>query len=281
MPKPAVIVVNSQVARGSVGGRASLFVLERLGFPVWFVPSVQLPWHPGHGPGTRILPDSETFAALLADLAAAPWLGEVGAVLTGYLGAAAQVGPVARLVAAVKARNPDAAYLCDPVIGDDRGLYVPEPLAAAMRDDLLPLADIVTPNRHELLWHTGSAASDNAGLRAAAGRLDAREVVVTSAFAPEGMIGTLLVADGATRLATHRALSGAPNGTGDLFAARYLAARLSGEAPVKALHRSASVTLSLVELAARLGTDEIPLTAGRDGVDAAPANVIIAPLEGI
>ena len=40
MAKPAVIVVNSLVARGGVGGRASVFALERLGFPVWSVPTV-------------------------------------------------------------------------------------------------------------------------------------------------------------------------------------------------------------------------------------------------
>ena len=54
MPKPTVIVVNSLVARGSVGGRASVFALERLGFPVVFVPTVVLSWHPGHGRATRM-----------------------------------------------------------------------------------------------------------------------------------------------------------------------------------------------------------------------------------
>jgi pyridoxine kinase len=56
MAKPAVIVVNSLVARGGVGGRASVFALERLGFPVWLVPTVLLSWHPGQGPATRIVP---------------------------------------------------------------------------------------------------------------------------------------------------------------------------------------------------------------------------------
>jgi hypothetical protein len=45
----AVIVVSSHVARGSVGNRAAVFALETLGFPIWAVPTVILPWHPGHG----------------------------------------------------------------------------------------------------------------------------------------------------------------------------------------------------------------------------------------
>ncbi|MEP2575390.1 MAG: pyridoxal kinase, partial [Nitratireductor sp.] len=38
--KPAVIVISSHVARGSVGNRAAVFALETLGYPVWAVPTV-------------------------------------------------------------------------------------------------------------------------------------------------------------------------------------------------------------------------------------------------
>jgi pyridoxine kinase len=55
--RPAVVVISSHVARGTVGNRAIVFALEALGFPVWAVPTVMLPWHPGHGPAPRIVPD--------------------------------------------------------------------------------------------------------------------------------------------------------------------------------------------------------------------------------
>ena len=61
----AVIVVSSHVVRGSVGNRAAVFALETLGFPVWAVPTVILPWHPGHSRATRIVPPSDAFAALM------------------------------------------------------------------------------------------------------------------------------------------------------------------------------------------------------------------------
>ena len=125
-PPRAVIVVSSHVARGSVGNRAAVFALESLGFPVWAVPTVILPWHPGHSRATRIVPPSADFAALMRDLEGAKWLGEVAAVLSGYLGDAAQADAVASLVRAVKRRNPDALYLCDPFMGDRGGLYVPD-----------------------------------------------------------------------------------------------------------------------------------------------------------
>jgi len=77
-----VIVISSHVVRGSVGNRAAVFALETLGFPVWAVPTVVLPWHPGHGPAGRIVPPAQEFATLMQDLERAPWLGEVGAILT-------------------------------------------------------------------------------------------------------------------------------------------------------------------------------------------------------
>ena len=36
----AVIAISSHVARGSVGNRAMVFALERLGFEVWAVPTI-------------------------------------------------------------------------------------------------------------------------------------------------------------------------------------------------------------------------------------------------
>src|SRR5690606_24934806 len=159
-PPRAVIVVSSHVARGSVGNRAAVFALETLGFPVWAVPTIILPWHTGYGKATRIVPSEEQFAGLMAGLAATPWLGEVAGVLSGYLGNAAQAEGVASLVRALKARNPKALYVLDPVMGDSGGLYVKTEVAEAMRDLLMPLADIATPNRYELAWMSGTKLDD-------------------------------------------------------------------------------------------------------------------------
>ncbi len=64
----SVIVISSHVAHGSVGNRAIVFALETLGFPVWAVPTVILPWRPDRGRATRIVPDTEQFGAFLKDL---------------------------------------------------------------------------------------------------------------------------------------------------------------------------------------------------------------------
>jgi pyridoxine kinase len=59
--RPAVIVISSHVVRGSVGNRAAVFALETLGYPVWALPTVILPWHPGHSRATRIVPGWKHF----------------------------------------------------------------------------------------------------------------------------------------------------------------------------------------------------------------------------
>lgn len=256
----AVIVVSSHVVRGTVGNRAAVFALETLGFPVWAVPTVMLSWHPGHGPATRIVPPAADFAAMLGDLERAPWLGEVGAVLSGYLGNAGQAEAVASLVAAVKARNPSALYLCDPVIGDAGGLYVPEATAAAIRDLLLPAADIAVPNRHELAWLSGCAVADNRSVIEAALACAPPRMLVTSAHAMlAGSVGNLLVDEDSAMLVEHRLVERAPNGPGDLMAALFLARLLDGQDGQKALQTATASVFEVMARATKRGADELML----------------------
>lgn len=258
--RSAVIVVSSHVVRGAVGNRAIVFALQQLGFPVWAVPTVVLPWHPGHGPATRIVPEPDQFASLMRDLEAAPWLDEVGAVLSGYLGDAAQAAAVASLVSAVKARNPDALYLCDPVMGDAGGLYVPEATAVAMRDLLMPLADIATPNRFELEWLAGERLGDNRAVAQAALGMGPTRMLVTSAHAlMAGSIGNLLVTPREVVLAEHRSVRKPPNGTGDLAAALFLARLMEGCSAEKALQMTATAVFEVVARAVKREADELML----------------------
>lgn len=270
----AVIVISSHVAAGSVGNRAAVFALEMRGHTVWAIPTVTLPWHPGHGPATRIVPDEERFSAFLRDLEESPRLDTIAAVLTGYVGDATQVAAIASLVRRVKLRNREAVYLCDPVIGDAGGLYVAEAVAAQIRDRLLPLADIATPNRHELAWLTGRRPTGVEELVAAAGALGPPTVMVTSApgSGPASM-GNLLVAPGETLLAEHLEIADPPNGPGDLLAALFLARRLEGEAPGEALQHATASVFEVLARAGRRGSDELML--------AADANCLVNPTANI
>jgi pyridoxine kinase len=256
----AVIVISSHVVRGAIGNRAAVFALETLGFPVWAVPTVVLPWHPGHGRATRIVPPAEQFSALLADLEGAPWLPEVAAILSGYLGDTSQAEAVASLVEAVKARSRGALYVCDPVMGDSGGLYVPEATATALRDRLMPLADIATPNRYELEWMAGAKLPDLRSTMAAALGAGPSTMLVTSApsMLAEGT-GNLLLDARQALLCEHRLIDKPPNGLGDLTAAVYLARVLSGLPAPKALQSTTAAVYEILARTAKRGGDELQL----------------------
>ena len=256
----AVIVISSHVIRGSVGNRAAVFALETLGYPVWALPTVILPWHPGHGPATRVTVGAEDFDRLIDDLIRAPWTGEVRAVLSGYLGAAHQAEGVARLVEALRVKNPDLFYACDPVMGDAGGLYVPEATAIAMRDRLLPLASLATPNRFELSWLCGVELETNAGLLEAALSLGPSRMLVTSAIPMmQGSTGNLYLSGNHALLAEHRLIDNPPNGTGDLLAALFVARLLEGLSEERALQLATASVFEIIARTGKRGADELTL----------------------
>jgi len=277
--KPAVIAVSSLVARGGVGLRASAFALERLGFPVWQVPTIFLPWHTGHGPSTRIVPSAEGFAGVIGELAASPHLAEVGAVLTGYLGSPAQAEAIAGLVTALKRVRPEALYVCDPVIGDAEGLYVPAATADAIRDLLLPIADVATPNRFELAWLAGRPTGTPLEALAAARALGPARVMVTSAPAlMRDSTGVLLATPTEAIVAEHPYLEGAPSGVGDLAGAIAVAGLLEGRSDEKTLAWVAAALFEMVARTLKGGHDELAVVAEQDVIVRPMAHVAVRRL---
>ncbi|MGI9350495.1 MAG: pyridoxal kinase [Rhizobiaceae bacterium] len=278
--KPATIVISSHVARGSIGSRAAVFALETLGFPVWTIPTILLPWHPGHGPATRIVPKAAEFDAFIEDIANAPWTNEIGGILTGYMANPEQVTAVAGLVSSLKEKKPDLRFACDPVIGDGGGLYVAEETAIAIREKLLPLSDILTPNRYELAWICDDdvpiTLNDTKDL---AGRLGLRSVLVTSVPGdPGNRISNLLLEDDKALLSTHEKLENPPNGTGDLFAALFLGNQLSGIDSINNLQKSTAAVLEILQNTAETGSNELLLAGSVDSLSNPRMNIEVLEL---
>lgn len=280
--KPAVIVISSHVARGSVGNRAAVFALEAFGFPVWAVPTVVLPWHPGHGLATRLEHDRDGFDRFMDDLINAPWIDEVGAVLTGYMANEAQVESVAKLISGLKLRDPSIVHLCDPVIGDNGGLYVREETAAAIRDCLIPLCDITTPNRFELAWLSGADEPDTlSGVLNLASKFAPKIVFATSVPATQsGMTGNLLATPSQTLGAFHAEVKDPPNGPGDLTAAVFLAHRLSGDGLSVSLSKTTASVYEILNKAALRGSDELALESDIASLISPKSDISVSTLKG-
>jgi pyridoxine kinase len=237
-----------------------VFALEALGHPVWALPTIVLPWHPGHGPATRLRFADDDFDSAVDDLIRAPWLGEVSAILTGYFGSPRQPAAVERLVRAAKERNPQLTYVCDPVMGDLGGLYIPVETASAIREHLIPIADIATPNRYELQWLAGGELSSNQQIIDAALSLGPKRMLVTSAVPMmAGGTGNLLLSGRSALLAEHRLIDNPPNGLGDLLAAVFLARLLDGVDEETALRTATASVFEILARTAKRGGDELAL----------------------
>jgi pyridoxine kinase len=273
----AILSIQSHVAYGHVGNAAAAFPLQRLGFEVWRVNTVQFSNHTGYNDWQGQVFEPAHIAQLIDGIAARGVLGECQAVLSGYLGDAALGAVILDAVNRVRRANPAALYACDPVMGDrEQGLFVRPGIPEFLRDRALPAADIITPNQFELERLTGSVVRHLAEAVEAARRalaLGPRVVLVTSLrhaeTAPDEIEMLAVTGQGAWRVATpFLALDPAPNGAGDTLAALFLAQFLKAGADLAAvpevLGRAAAGIYAVVEATGRAGTRELQLIAAQD-----------------
>ncbi|MBX8466829.1 pyridoxal kinase PdxY [Deinococcus sp. RIT780] len=272
-----ILSIQSWVSFGHVGNAAAVFPLQRLGFEVWAIHTVQFSNHTGYGAWTGAVFPPEAVADLIDGIEAREVLPECGAVLSGYMGSEGTVAAVVDAVRRVRTANPEALYACDPVMGDvGRGVFVRPELPDLIAAQAIPEADIVTPNQFELELLTGVTvdtlehALDAA--RALRERMRAggpRVVLLTSLVrsgAPENSIETLAVTDDGAWLCRTPLLPLDPprNGTGDAIAALFLGHYLKSGQAAQALSLSMSALFGLLSRTHAAGTREIQLVAAQD-----------------
>ena len=267
----AILSIQSQVAYGHVGNSAAVLPLQRLGFDVLPLNTVQLAHHPGYGAwrGHKLRP--EQLDEILGGLEQRGVLARCAAVLSGYLGDPGVADVVARAVAAVRSARPEAPYLCDPVIGDDDpGVFVSAGVPEAIRERLVPLADMVVPNRFELAHLSGRRVESLEDALAAAAELRARGprlVVVTGLSLPDrpGELAVLAdLADQTWLVSTPQLPLSSGGGTGDAFSALFLGHYLTTADLCAGLERAVAATFALVERTSAAGAEELELVAAQD-----------------
>lgn len=263
-----ILSISSQVVQGFVGNNVTQFVLQRLGHEVWNLPTVLLSNHPGHKifGGARL--NSKILRPVLEALEFGGHLKNVDAVMTGYLPTKEHVFIALDALKLVRKLNPDAVYLYDPALGDDarpgrpEGLFIDVKAAECQRAELLPLADIVTPNRFELEWLTMRPVMDRQSALAAIDQLGADKVLATSVPGKSGQLSNILAGDDQTLVAEVDNLGIVANGTGDLMAALYMGAVLSGEPEERALGLATAGVKAALEHSS--GSDELPLVSSQE-----------------
>ena len=266
-----VLSIQSVVAHGHVGNSAAVFPLQRLGVEVVPVPTVNFSNHTGYGAWRGpLLPPSDV-AEILLGVQERGVFPQIDAVLSGYQGGAGIADVIIDAVRRVKEANPSAVYACDPVMGNAKsGCFVAPEIPVLLRDRVVPVADIITPNQFELGYLTGTEPGSIESTLASADLARAMgpsTVLVTSVERPdreEGVIEMLVVDATGAWLVTTPHLPIKANGSGDVTAALFTAHYVqTGDAAVS-LERTASSVFDLIETTYKSGERELQLVQAQE-----------------
>ncbi|CAK9832134.1 Pyridoxal kinase [Anthophora retusa] len=223
---PRILSIQSHVVSGYVGNKSATFPLQLLGFEIDAINSVQLSNHTGYKVFKGQVLNDKDLEDLIDGLICND-LHDYTHLLTGYVGSVSFLKKIAEVVRALKCKNPDLIYVCDPVMGDNGKMYVPEALKEIYKNEIVPLADIVVPNQFELELLTNIKVKTMSELKDAIRRLHdiGPEIVAISSTDINNKLTAVfsitkdnkLIKINIPRIPTDF------TGSGDLFAALFLA----------------------------------------------------------
>ncbi|MGF2947997.1 pyridoxal kinase PdxY [Microbacterium alcoholitolerans] len=266
-----ILSIQSAVAYGHVGNSAAVFPLQRLGVDVLPVYTVNFSNHTGYGAWRGPMIEPNDVREVITGIEDRGVMSQIDAVLSGYQGGEGIGDVIIDAVARVKAENPDAVYACDPVMGNAKsGCFVAPAIPDLLRDKVVPVADIITPNQFELGYLTGTEPDTLESTLTsvdAATAMGPSTVLVTSVERPDRVEGTIemLAADAkGAWLVTTPHLPMKANGSGDvtaaLFTAHYVA---TGDAKI-ALERTVSSVFDLLQLTLEADDRELQLIQAQE-----------------
>ena len=173
------------------------------------------------------------------------------AISIGFL---ANMGQIAFVRCFLEAFRDDKTLVAlDPIMGDDGSLYsgYGQDTAQAMRD-ILPLADIVTPNLTEACilagrkYNPSPSEEELADICGGMASGALRNIVITGIRRSEMLVNYVHVRDEAPVMISERKIGGERCGTGDVFNAVMLGAFLNGHAFPDAVRVGAAFTSKAV-----------------------------------
>uniref|UniRef100_A0A3Q0RW49 Pyridoxal kinase n=1 Tax=Amphilophus citrinellus TaxID=61819 RepID=A0A3Q0RW49_AMPCI len=234
-----VLSIQSHVVRGYVGNKSAAFPLQVLGFEVDSINSVQFSNHTGYAHWKGQVLTAEELNVLYDGIKLNN-VNHYDYILTGYSRDISFLETVVDIIKELKKANPSLVYVCDPVMGDQGAMYVPENLLPVYKDKVVPLADILTPNQFEAQLLTGrkiNTEEDAIEVMDLLHKMGPETVVLTSTDLPSKQGDQFLVALGSQKISKvsdgtntdQKICMDIPKidavfvGTGDLFAAMMLA----------------------------------------------------------
>ena len=257
-----LLSIQSAVAAGFVGNSVAGPVLTALGQHPMLVDTIMLAAHPGYGRRAGGAVPAPILADVLDGLASLTDLSAIGTVISGYLGDADQIDAIANFIDGWKQKAGQGSghrggrYILDPVLGDGGRLYVAPDLAEAMVAELLPRADIITPNRYELSFLSGRQVEDATSATEAAQALITRfqlDAVIATGIVDrttgsENRLTGDLLAEASGNVVWQAARQDAQNvaGGGDLLTAAFAGLTNAGADPEQAFTRASTLAQTVI-----------------------------------
>ena len=143
-----VLSIQSHTVHGYVGNKSAVFPLQLLGFDVDPINSVQFSNHTGYPSFKGQVLGGGELKDLIDGLKTNSLLQQHTHMLTGYIGSESFLESVLYALECLRKENPNLIYVCDPVLGDNGKLYVPESLIEVYKEKVIHQATLLTPNQY-------------------------------------------------------------------------------------------------------------------------------------
>lgn len=268
-----ILSIQSHVSYGHVGNSAAVFPLQRIGHEVWPVHTVNFSNHTGYGQwGGELIPAAQV-RNVIDGMEQRGAFGRIDAILSGYQGGYDIADVIVDAVARIKEANPQAVYACDPVMGNAKsGCFVSDLIPPLLRDKVVPVADIITPNQFELEYLTGVPAHDTASTLeaiAAAQEMGPNTVLVTSVRRPEtpaDAIEMIAANEQGAWLVRTPFIDFKRNGSGDVTAALFTGHYIRERNAADALARTASSVFDLIETTFKADSRELLIIESQEAI---------------
>ncbi|OWO38151.1 pyridoxamine kinase [Corynebacterium diphtheriae bv. gravis] len=268
-----ILSIQSHVSYGHVGNSAAVFPLQRIGHEVWPVHTVNFSNHTGYGQwGGELIPAAQV-RNVIDGMEQRGAFERIDAILSGYQGGSDIADVIVDAVARIKEANPQAVYACDPVIGNAKsGCFVSDLIPPLLRDKVVPVADIITPNQFELEYLTGVPAHDTTSTLeaiAAAQEMGPDTVLVTSVRRPEtpaDAIEMIAANEQGAWLVRTPFIDFKRNGSGDVTAALFTGHYIRERNAADALARTASSVFDLIETTFTADSRELLIIESQEAI---------------
>ncbi|QHB16801.1 pyridoxal kinase PdxY [Mannheimia pernigra] len=276
-----VLSIQSHVVYGYAGNKAATFPMQLLGVDVWALNTVQFSNHTQYGKWGGMVMPKEQIGSIIDGINNIGELHRCDAVLSGYIGSAEQVEEIINAFHKVKAANPNAIYICDPVMGHpDKGCIVADGVKEGLINLAMAEADIITPNLVELRELTGLTVENFEQA------IDAVKLILTKG--PKKVLVKHLSRVGKAKDKFEMLFANQdgvwhisrplyhfnkePVGVGDLTAGLFVANLLNGLSDLEAFEHTANAVNEVMEETSKSGVYELQIIAAREKILAPKCN---------